>query len=285
MASGTKSCITGNTFSVTKAVANPAPEVIAAFVVSAMEPAFPFDPQQKMDIFLPKGRSSESTKMFIWIHGGAWAAGDKSEGAGIKGLLDPYLDNYAYASLNYRLYNTTTYANKFPAQEDDIKSAVEYILSQAEKWKISNRIVIGGQSAGGHLALLQAYKYNTSGNIKAVVAYYPPTELTAMYNFSAFTQLTLYSLLGGDPSMVSGLYDSSSPLTYLNSGSVPSIFFHGTVDDVVPIAQSDLLKAKLIQVGVPHDYMYIQGEGHGFTEASVLQTVVKATDFVNVYVP
>lgn len=197
--------------------------------------AYGSDAQQKMDVYLPANRNTESTKMLIWVHGGAWSAGDKSEGASIKGALDPYLDNYAYASLNYRLYNSSTYVNPFPAQENDVNAAVEYILSQTEQWQISNSLVLAGASAGGHLVLLQAYKYNSAGNIKAVIAYYPPTELTAMYNFSLFTQLTLYSLCGGAPDTQASLYNSSSPLTYLNASSVPTVFFHGTADDVVPL--------------------------------------------------
>lgn len=247
--------------------------------------AYGSDAQQKMDVYLPANRTTANTKMFIWIHGGAWSGGDKDEGSGIKNLLDQYLDDYAYASLNYRLYNTNTFANKFPAQEEDVKAAVDYILSQANKWQISNRIVIAGGSAGGHLALLQAYKYNTSGNIKAVVAYYPPTELTAMYGYNLFTQYVLYSVCGGAPDTQGALYNSSSPLTYLVPGSAPTVFFHGTEDEVVPISQSDTLKAKLIQVGVPYDYMYFPGQAHGFTEASNLETIQRATNFVNMYVP
>ena len=247
--------------------------------------AYGSDPSQKMDVYLPSGRTTANTRMFIWIHGGAWSSGDKSEGAGIKNLLDTYLDDYAYASLNYRLYNTTTYANKFPAQENDVKAAVDYILSQAQTWQISDRIVIAGASAGGHLALLQAYKYNSGGHIRAAVAYYPPTELTAMYNFSLFTQFTLYSLTGGSPDMVGGLYDSSSPLTYLTAGSCPTVFFHGTVDDVVPVTQSDSLKTKLTQVGVPFDYRYISGQGHGFDDAANLETIQQASSFLQIHVP
>eukprot|EP01034_Spumella_vulgaris_P009837 gene9837-12485_t len=93
--------------------------------------AYGSDPKQKMDVYLPAGRNVENTRMFIWIHGGAWSSGDKSEGGNIKGLLDTYLDDYAYASLNYRLYDGNTYANKFPTQEEDVKAAVDYILSQA----------------------------------------------------------------------------------------------------------------------------------------------------------
>lgn len=247
--------------------------------------AYGSDAQQKMDVYLPAGRTTTNTKMFIWIHGGGWSGGDKGEGGGLKNLLDQYLDDYAYASLNYRLYNSSTAANKFPTQELDVKAAVEYIISQSEKWQISNDIVIAGGSAGGHLALLHAYKYNTDGNIKAVVAYYPPTELTAMYNHNLVTQLAFYGLFGGAPDTQADLYNSSSPLTYLVPGSAPTVFFHGTIDDIVPISQSDSLKTKLIQVGVPYDYMYFQGEGHGFTEASNLQSIERATDFVNIYVP
>lgn len=250
-----------------------------------MDVAYGSDPKQKMDVYLPAGRNTENTRLFIWIHGGAWSSGDKSEGGNIKGFLDTYLDDYAYASLNYRLYDPNTYVNKFPAQEDDVKAAVEYILSQAATWKISDRIVIAGASAGGHLALLQAYKYNSAGTIRAAVAFYPPTELTAMYNYNLFTQFTLYSLTGGSPDMVPALYNSSSPLTYLTAGSCPTVFFHGTADEVVPISQSDSLKTKLTQMGVPYDYRFISGQGHGFDEATNVQVVQQAADFLNIHVP
>lgn len=246
--------------------------------------AYGSDPQQKMDVYLPAGRNTEKTRMFIWIHGGAWSGGDKSEGSGIKQLLDHYLHDYAYASLNYRLYNTDTQANRFPAQENDIKAAVDYILAHAQEWQVSDRIVIGGGSAGGHLALLQGYKYNTEGHIRAAVAYYPPTELRSCYSYNLFTQFTLYSLLGGTPDMVPQLYAESSPLTYLAAGSCPTVFFHGTDDQVVPISQSDTLKARLTQTGVPSDYAYYPGQGHGFNDATNLQTVQKAAQFLNAHV-
>ncbi len=41
--------------------------------------AYGSDPLQKMDYYLPAGRSSSTTKVLVLIHGGAWAAGDKSE--------------------------------------------------------------------------------------------------------------------------------------------------------------------------------------------------------------
>lgn len=250
-----------------------------------LDVAYGSDARQRMDVYLPGNRNTQKTRVFVWIHGGAWSSGDKSEGGGIKNLLDPYLHDYAYVSLNYRLYDGNTGNNRFPVQEDDVNAAVSYILSQAEKWQVSDRLVMAGASAGGHLALLQAYKHDPGNKVRAAVAYYPPTELTAMYPYSAFTQLTLFTLLGGNPSMVPAAYNASSPLTYLTAQSCPTVFFHGTTDEVVPIAQSDSLKTKLIQLGVAYDYRHVSGQGHGFTDAVNLETIQQAADFLNVHVP
>lgn len=35
---------------------------------------------------------------------------------------------------------------------------------------------LAGASAGGHLALLHAYKHQGTGNIQAVIAFFPPTD-------------------------------------------------------------------------------------------------------------
>src|SRR5215218_9499094 len=65
--------------------------------------AYGTDPLQNMDIYLPAGRSTATTKVMIMIHGGAWASGDKTE-------LNPYVDtmkrrmpDYALFNINYRL--------------------------------------------------------------------------------------------------------------------------------------------------------------------------------------
>lgn len=199
--------------------------------------------------------------------------------------LNKYWDDYAYISINYRLCNhKNIYSNQFPIQETDVNKAVEYVLANTERWNISNNIVIAGGSAGGHLALLQAYKYNFNKHIKAVIAYFPATDLASMYHYNNFTKTTLGSVLGDKPHIKKELYASSSPINYLMPGSAPTIFFHGVDDDMIPISQSDLLKKRLIETGVPYDYMYIQGEGHGFSEATTIKTIERIRDFLQIYV-
>ena len=53
-------------------------------------------------------------------------------------------------NLNYRL--AVNKSTVFPAQENDIKAAVQNIIDQSSSYLISNKIVIMGVSAGAHLA-------------------------------------------------------------------------------------------------------------------------------------
>ncbi|MBL0145466.1 MAG: hypothetical protein IPP48_06585 [Chitinophagaceae bacterium] len=45
------------------------------------------DGKQTMDIYLPAGRRSDSTKVMILIHGGGWTTGDKID-------LNSYVDSF-----------------------------------------------------------------------------------------------------------------------------------------------------------------------------------------------
>ncbi|MCH7397687.1 alpha/beta hydrolase [Belliella sp. DSM 107340] len=129
-------------------------------------------PRQVMDVYLPANRSKEKTKLFVWVHGGAWTDGDKSEFTQIKPLLETLFEDYAFVSVNYRLYNITTTSNKFPNQEEDIKSMLSYVKSRLSEWDLSEDVVLAGGSAGGHLALLHSYKNNGDGLVKATVAFF-----------------------------------------------------------------------------------------------------------------
>src|SRR5665647_178138 len=105
--------------------------------------------QQKMDIYLPDDRSRAATKTIVVIHGGGWVEGDKSEMNPYVDTLRKLLPGYAIVNLNYRLaYNNSV--NLFPAQENDVKSAIEYYLGHAEEYMVSDDLVLLGASAGGH---------------------------------------------------------------------------------------------------------------------------------------
>lgn len=238
------------------------------------------DPIQTMDVYLPAGRSMEKTPLLIYIHGGAWIDGSKEEFTSFREDLSKSFPGYAFISLNYSLFNANTGQDPFPAQQADVLKAITYISKKTAEWKISDTIVLSGASAGGHLALLHAYKNKRIGNIKAVIAFFPPTDLAKLYDSSLFTEIGLNALLGGSPQTNPDGYAINSPITYINPSSPPTIFFHGTTDNIVPLSQSELLEQALLEAQVTHEFVQVPNQGHGFTDQTYPILFNQAADFI-----
>ena len=236
--------------------------------------------RQKMDVFLPANRSTQNTRVLIWIHGGAWVDGDKSEFSGFKPWFEAVQSDYAYISLNYRLFDLVTGTNRFPNQEEDIQKALHFIQSKLKEWNVSEQVILAGGSAGGHLSLLHSYKNNNAGMVKLAVAIFPPTDLLTLGNGNNLIEFLL-SRLVGDPQRDRERYLASSPINFIDAGSVPTAFFHGDQDDIVPIAQSIKLEEKLRENAVPKFFEYYPGQGHGFTERIYKEMIQKIEDFIN----
>jgi acetyl esterase/lipase len=244
--------------------------------------AYGADAQQKMDIYLPANRSTTSTKVIIYIHGGGWIAGDKADlnGAGLDTLRKRFPD-YAIFNLNYRLAAAPA-SNPFPAQEMDVKAAVEFIYGNRASYLVSDKFVMVGGSAGGHLALLHAYKYQTPVKIKAVVDFYGPTDMADMYNNpGSYSALGIALLLNGTPVTNPTLYQQSSPLTYATTAAAcPTIILQGGVDVLVNATrQSEALKIKLTAAAVVNQYVFYPTQAHGPWD------VATTTDALNKIVP
>ena len=241
------------------------------------------DPQQKMDVYLPGGRSVDSTKVMVLIHGGAWNTGDKSD-------FDIFVDSmkirdasYAVCNINYRL---ALPPNLFPAQELDVKAAIEFIVNKSAEYNISNKIVLIGASAGAHLALLQAYKYPSLVKVKAVVDFFAPTELVSLYTnpINPLVPALLESVTGYTPTTNPTIYQQSSPVNFVTTQAPPTFILHGGVDIVVSPSQSILLKDELQAKGVPHEYILYPTEGHGWFGANLTDSFNRILAFLAVHV-
>ena len=222
------------------------------------------DPLQNMDIYLPGGRSVAATKVMIMVHGGAWASGDKAE---LNQFVDTFkrrLPGYALFNINYRLSAAPN--NLFPTQENDVKAAIDFIYSKADQYAISNKYALIGASAGGHLALLQAYKYGNLVKPKAVISLSGPTDLNDMYNNPAGGNPTvsafLASVIGKTPAQDPALYTNSSPVNFVTAAAPPTLLFYGDVDPLVTPQQAVLLRNKLQAAGVAQQYVLYNGSAH-----------------------
>lgn len=259
-------------------------ETPASTAATQKNVAYGTDPAQKMDIYLPASRTSSGTKVMVLIHGGGWTGGDKSEFDPYIATLQQRLPDYAIFNINYRL--ATSNNNRFPAQENDVKAALEFIAGKADEYKVSQNVVLMGFSAGAHLALLQGYKYTSPIKPRAIVSFFGPTDLVHMYNnpTSTFTPLLLEALIGANPQQNLSAYQQSSPAFFVNGSSAPTLLLHGGKDNLVSPAQATILDNKLQAAGVVHQYVFYPNEGHGWFGPSLEDSFNKIEAFLDQHV-
>ncbi len=247
------------------------------------------DLNQNMDIYLPVNRNL-NTKVIVLIHGGAWNTSGNTTKDEMTTKYLPTLKSHfpdaAFYVLEYRLHHLNTTINRFPTQENDIVQALNFISNRSIADNVSKTVILFGASAGAHLALLTAYKHNTSNNIKAVVAFAAPSDISTLQindgtdigiATSTAANQVIPSITGND----STLKYNSSPVNFITSTSVPTLFFHGSNDYTVNKNQSDKLNAVLTTKNVKHQYQIFQCESHGFQIANIIAAINLMQIFVN----
>jgi len=216
----------------------------------------------QLDLYLPKGRT-KATPAIIFIHGGAWKSGKRSD---MKFYCVKFAEKgYVTATITYRLMGEAC----FPAAVHDVKCAVRWLRANADKYQVDPaHIVASGNSAGGHLSMMIGYSddsslegsggnNNVSSRVCAVVNFYGPTDLTTDF---AKKQELVEEFIGGKTfDEAPDAYKLASPLFHLTRDDPPTLIFHGTIDSVVPIAQADILVKKLKELGI--DYVYERYDG------------------------
>ena len=197
---------------------------------------------------------NKAAPVLIFIHGGSWAKGKRSDY--LPYLLDYAEKGYVTAPVSYRLSGVAHY----PAAVEDVKSAVQWIQAHSEAYMINpEKIALIGGSAGGHLAMMVAYDDNNGSKVQAVVNLYGPTDLSTEY---ARNRSEIHQFLGKNYQEAPFLYKAASPRTYISQNDPPTLIFHGTIDALVPVSQSDSLHKWLDQAGVPNDYHRLKGWPH-----------------------
>jgi acetyl esterase/lipase len=113
----------------------------------------------------------------VFIHGGAFFMGDKSDGQRERDCL--FLAGFAVASINYRYSSEAIW----PAQLEDLKSAFAWLRAHAEDYGYDGqRMASFGPSAGGHLSasIGIALAADQATAIDASVVWFPPVDFPAM---------------------------------------------------------------------------------------------------------
>jgi dipeptidyl aminopeptidase/acylaminoacyl peptidase len=142
--------------------------------------------------------------------------------------------------------------------------------------------VLLGVSAGGHLALLQGYKYNDP-KIAAIIDFFGPTDLVSMYKnpWHPLVPYALQMITGTTPTANAELYRQSSPINFVSSASAPTLILHGGRDHVVDVSQSKALKNKLDNAGVKNELIIYPEQRHGWYGATLSRSFDKIEEFLD----
>lgn len=249
-----------------------------------------------LDIYKPKNSTDKKMPVVIFLHGGAWALGDKvvaPDNYIEQTILKLTEKNYAVLSVNYRLVSEEIH---FPGPIEDSKDAVRWVRKNADKYGFdSENIGFWGVSAGAHLSLLSAYtpdnefvgdqelsKY--SGKVNYVVDNFGPTDINRLLHTRApkpllfIVGLISKKIIDIRSKIAKGMtgYDINtdrrkviefckiiSPLHYTQN-TVPTLILHGNKDKVAPIRHSKRLVKMLKKANTENSLIVVDKGDHGF---------------------
>lgn len=250
----------------------------------------------RLDIYKPKTSVSGKLPVVIYVHGGAWAKGDKTVRADnyIESFILKLVEkNFAVISIDYTLVSDKIH---FPLPIEDTKDAVRWVRKNAEKYNFDpDNIGYFGASSGAHLSLLAAYTSDSeypgsselsaySAKVNYVVDNFGPTDLNKL----------LHTRLGKVPVAVVGLFfkpiveireklvygisgysiktekrkaidylETVSPINDVENG-VPTFILHGNKDKVAPLKHSKKLLKKLKKENIEATLVIVKDGTHGF---------------------
>jgi acetyl esterase/lipase len=256
--------------------------------------------QLKMDVYYRRNVTGPQPTL-VYMHGGFWVAGAKE--TAITALM-PWLEmGWNVVNVEYRLGVATDATTLAPAAVDDCFCALRFVASLPANYNIDkNRIVVTGESAGGHLSLAMGMIPESAGLGKecagaaappaagggrgagapaaAAAPATPPAlpplpKIAAVINWFGITDVPdvidgpnrqgAAARWFGDMPMPTALEIAKkvSPLTYVRTGLPPIITIHGDADRTVPYPEAVRLHEALAKINVPNQLVTVPGGGHG----------------------
>ncbi len=202
------------------------------------------------------------------FHGGGWAFGDPSEF--FEACRRFARKGYIAISFQYRLSRnedgTYPHPEITPVESvKDARSAIRWLRENAEPLKINpEKIVVGGQSAGGQLALSTALiddinEESDNLNISPV-----PNALLLFSSNVNTLEPWIDMLLGKRNNEIWSI----SPYHHLRKPMPPAIAFHGEEDDQVLPYIVRMFQTKMRELGNYYELYFYPGRKHYLGEGN-----------------
>lgn len=231
--------------------------------------------KQTLDVYLPEPRedAEDGVPCVIYVHGGAWAMGDKSRTLRKEGFYTA--QGVAFISVNYRLSPEVQH----PAHAEDVAAAIAWVFERAPSLGIDpERIALMGHSAGAHLVSLVA----TEGSLLAAHDLKPSMLAgvvsldTASHQIHASSdrprlQTMITNAFGTDPAV----WKQASPLYHASEGgSFPPFMLVYAAERADALRTNRAMHEALIKAGGVSQLVRAKHKDH----AAVNRDVIRPND-------
>ncbi len=222
-----------------------------------------------------EGPTDQRPPLVVMSHGGPTAATSGAYNAAIQFWTTRGI---AVVDVNYR--GSTGYGRDYRralnlrwgiVDTDDCIAAATYLADRGDV--DGNRLCIRGGSAGGYTTLCALAFHDV---FQAGASYYGVADLESLATDThKFEARYLDSMIGPYPE-AAATYKARSPIHFVDQISSAVIVFQGLEDEVVPPAQAEQIVAALTANNLPHTYMPIEGEQHGFRRSENIVATLEA---------
>ncbi|MFB8137029.1 alpha/beta hydrolase [Streptomyces mirabilis] len=222
----------------------------------------------KVRVFVP----DHADGVYLHIHGGGWAFGS-ADGQDERLWRLAEQARLAVVSVEYRLAPE----HPFPAGPDDCEAAARWLVKHAAAEFGTERLLIGGESAGAHLSVMTLLRlrdrHGITGAFRAAHLLFGPYDLSMTPSQRSFGPRQLLSntdaIRGSYELFTPGMGQEQrrapevSPLFANLTGLPPARIVVGTED---PLLDDSLFLAQRWQAaGAPVQLGVVAGAMHGFT--------------------
>jgi len=217
--------------------------------------------QLDLHIFLPEGTDrKQQSPVMVYFHGGSWSEGKPDWFFPACG--DYAKEGWVAVSVEYRLayrHGTLPFESVM-----DARSAIRWLRQHAGEYNIdTNRIVVSGNSAGGHLALCTALVKNwTEAGDDLAISPAPNLILvnSGVYDLTDANNWIRQGLRerGLDEDLVKEI----SPVYLVREGLPPALIIHGTKDRNVAFSTAETFVNVMEEAGNPVEFRVLEGADH-----------------------
>lgn len=204
----------------------------------------------QLHIFEPDRPSGTA---LLWFHGGGWQAGEPAQ------LYPPcrFFAGLGYTTISAE-YRLATKGRTLQDSVEDARAALAWLQKNAAELGIDpERIVVAGESAGGHLAAMAALPGEGAGKAPSLAA---RILVNPVLNLAPLDWAMGKPGVNGDSETARNL----SPLSRIHAQTAPVLLLHGGRDKIVPADQARAYTEALQAAGVPAKLRVWPNRGHAF---------------------